>query len=77
MLFSLAQVEKVAQGKPVASILVHYEGREEPVRYPWENRKQIRWGNVRRVRLDFANAKQIYVGNGDHGTRPGFRIKPH
>jgi len=76
MSFSLEQIENQAKGKPVASIVVHYEGRKDPVRYPWVNRKQVKWDNVLRCRLDFETPVQHYVGNGEYGTRPGFRVKP-
>ena len=72
--FDLKGIEEQAKGKPVGSVLVHYEGRSEPVRYAWEKRAQIKWDNVRRIRLDFTSPKS-YLIHGEAATRPGFRVR--
>lgn len=74
-MYNLSDIEAAAKGKPVVALVVHYEGRAKPVRYPWADRKKVAWANVRRCRLDFDAPAQHYIGNGEYGTRPGFRVK--
>lgn len=79
--FSLSAIENEAAGKPIASITVHYavnyggRSQEKPVVYTWDKRKQIKWQNVIRCRLDFDKPKS-YLHNGDGCKRPGYRVKP-
>ena len=72
---SLESVERAANGMAPVSLLIHYAGREEPVRYPWNERAKIRWDNVRRVRIDEASPRWRKVGNGDTTRIDGRRVR--
>lgn len=74
MHFDLPLIEKAAKGIDIGSITVHYDGRKSPVNYDWEDRKKIRWGNVKKCRLNFKEGKS-YLINGEACKRPGFRVK--
>jgi polyisoprenoid-binding protein YceI len=72
--FDLSKVEKLAEGKSIGSVTVHYVGREEPIDYAWEDRRLANWPQVRRCRLNFSQPK-CYLVDGDACKRPGFRVK--
>jgi hypothetical protein len=72
---SLESVERAAKGMAPVSLLIHYADREEPVRYPWNERTKIRWDNVRRVRIDEASPRWRKVGNGDTTRIDGRRVR--
>jgi hypothetical protein len=72
---SLESVERAAKGMAPVSLLIHYAGREEPVRYPWTERARIRWSQVQRVRIDEAAPRWRKVGNGDSTRIDGRRVR--
>lgn len=72
--FDLGKIERLAEGKDIAAVTVHYVGVEDPVTYEWEDRRQIGWSSVRRCRLDFVKPK-YYIVDGDACNRPGFRVR--
>lgn len=73
--FNLKLIENCAKDKPITSITIHYKGKDNPIDYKWENRKQINWNQVIRCRLNFDKSKS-YLVDGEACKRPGFRVKP-